>query len=159
MFAKGLRRARSATVGMWLAYALQNPVVHDALMAAQKGAGALRPMLEPDRERSAPGSIGVEDIEDAVLGTFRLLSDRPVVRTLAQIATKHANSVELAHMKVRVPSGAPTSLGSSKKDDRLDKQPCASSCACRSRPSRIATLRRAGHRIDHPRGVVTLLHG
>jgi hypothetical protein len=29
--------------------ALQNPVVHDALMAAQKGAGALRPMLEPDR--------------------------------------------------------------------------------------------------------------
>jgi len=81
MFAKGLRRARSATVGMWLAYA---------------------------REVRARVHIGVEDIEDAVLGTFCLLSDRPVVRTLAQIATKHANSNELAHMKVRALLGHPS---------------------------------------------------
>ena len=51
MFAKGLRRARSATVGMLLAYA---------------------------REVRAR-AIGVEDIEDAVLGFF-LFDVRPTGR-------------------------------------------------------------------------------
>ena len=39
------------------------------------------------------------------------MSDRPVVRTLAQIATKHANSVELVRMKVRALLRGHPSLG------------------------------------------------